>query len=110
MTRRTATFAGWLHFDDYSVSENVVAIDCKRGTMVRPGAPARSARPFVVVTAYWTAGWAGRGADDIGREFAAARAPDHADGVPGESLEVWSLPVVTTAFDFLITPAGEWPA
>ena len=30
-------------------------------------------------------------------------------GLPGGALECWLLPVVSIQFDYLITPAGDWP-
>jgi hypothetical protein len=82
------------------------------GIALAPGGRAsRSPRPFTIITAGWAPENAGLGAEDVGRRFAASTAcADAADraGLAGD-IEVWLMPVVTFMYDYLITPAGDWP-
>lgn len=75
------------------------------------GTATRTPRPFAIASSPWKAENAGSGAEDAGRAYAARAAPAEADraGLPGNALEAWLLPVTTFTFEYLITPAGEWP-
>lgn len=129
---RTATFAGFLGFEDccadpatgtvtiqrpgrnrHAAMEGLPLEQLRAALRAMPALPpvSRSARPFTTETQSWLAESAGLGAEDLGREFAAKVAPQAAAraGLPGETLECWLLPVTDFSFRYLITPAGEWP-
>jgi hypothetical protein len=139
MSDRPATFAGFLNPNDFTITDGMVSIDFQApgpfppglaewiigvpggGTLkVAPpahgialdGTTARSPRPYAILSASWASEDAGLGAEDVGRKFAASvmpgRAADDAN-LPGGALECWLLPVVSFMFDYLITPAGDWP-
>lgn len=139
MSERTATFAGFLNPNDFTVTGSMVSIDFQApgptppglaewaitvpgaGTLkVAPpahgialdGTTARSPRPYTILSASWATEDAGLGTEDVGRKFAASFMPGKAAddaGLPGGALECWLLPVVSIQFDYLITPAGDWP-
>lgn len=79
------------------------------GGIALDGNGVRSPRPFTIITTGWDASNAGLGAEDVGRRFAEHIVPLAAESVPGDALECWLLPVVSFQFDYLITPAGDWP-
>jgi hypothetical protein len=142
MSERTATFAGFLNPNDFTMADGMVSIDFHppgpfpslppglaeqiaaipgAGTLkVAPlahgvaldGTTIRSPRPYTILSASWASEDAGLGAEDVGRKFAASCLPANAAdevGLPGDALECWLLPVVSFMFDYLITPAGDWP-
>jgi hypothetical protein len=111
-TTREATFAGFLGFEDYQVTglgtdSPLVAISVRTGTP--PGAK-RSRRPFAIASHSWLTGDAELGIEDTGRKFAAEHAVAAGEDLPGDALEAWLLPVLGFRLDYLITPAGDWPA
>jgi len=77
----------------------------------RYGATSRSQRPCAILDVMWAAAFTGLGIEDIATRMAPAVAAkaDEAGLPAGCGLEVWCLPVVDATFQFLITPAGEWP-
>ncbi len=108
---RTATFAGLLGFGDYTITGFAagplkVAIDVRTGMALK--GKTRSLRPFAITSGPWHYG-EGRSIEDIGSRFAENLPPGDAEDVPGDALELWLLPVVSPVFEYLITPAGDWP-
>ena len=139
MSDRTATFAGFLNPNDFTIADGMASIDFQApgpfppglaewaitipggGTLkVAPpahgialdGTTARSPRPYTILSASWATENAGLGAEDMGRKFAASALPGKAADdahLPGGVLECWLLPMFSFMFDYLITPAGDWP-
>jgi hypothetical protein len=111
---RLGTFGGFLGFGDYEIAvpgagSSLVTIKVRSGS---PAGACRSPRPFIVVSCPWRPEHAGLSAEDPARAFAAEIAPAEAGsaGLPGEAVEAWLLPVISFSREYLIVPAGDWPA
>lgn len=128
---RTATFMGFLHFEDYHADQAAKTVTIHVGEHIPDskvletlpselraqtaavlgrtyrGPVTRSARPFGVFSQPWLAGYAGIGAEDLGRHAASDLAPAAADeaGLPPGDVEVWMLPVTEFVFRYIVTPA-----
>lgn len=111
MTDPVVTFCGWLDFADYQFDQTGarVRLDARRGTVLERDRAVRDWRPAVMWSEPIRVADAGLGLEDVGRRFAAGRAPALIAESPldGERFDAWLMPVTSFEFCYLLLPAAE---